>query len=86
MVRIAMILILLAAAGHTDSGAPTVPPEPKVEEVLADPEWIAFLENLEMLEEYGDLLDMESPEPIPAKPDDPRGVNTGGDGSDSKTK
>ncbi len=83
MMRLILILILFAGAGYAYGGPPPVPLDPGVEEALADPEWVEFLENLEMLDEYGDLMDVESPEPKTAKPADQRGVNTRGDGGDS---
>jgi hypothetical protein len=86
MVRVGLILMLIFGAGAVDGGPPQPPSDPGLEEVLSDPEWVVFLENLEMLDEYGDLIDVETPEPIPAKPDGPSGVNTGGDGGEDEKK
>lgn len=86
MVRLGMVLILLSGLGTADGGPPSPPKDPGQVEVLTDPEWVAFLENLEMLEEYGDLIDVEVPEPVPAKPEGSPGVNTEGDGGENETE
>jgi len=80
MWRTLIIIGLLAATG----GAGRPPSDPGSAAALSDPEWVEFLQNMEMLEEYGDLIDVESADHEDAKPEGERGVNTGGDDGDTE--
>jgi len=81
--RVIIIIAFLAGLGGEP---PRMPAEPGAAAVLSDPEWVEFLENMEMLEEYGDLIDVEAAEPDEAKPDGRGGVNSGGDDGDRDTE
>jgi len=83
MIRILLIIGALAAAG-SGGDEPRPPADPGAAEALSDPEWVEFLQNMEMLEEYGDLIDVDGADQENAKPDGGRGVNTGGDDSDGE--
>lgn len=86
MMRILLILCLIAIAGGPAADPRPMPTDPGADKVLDDPEWVEFLGNMEMLEDYGELLDVEASERDDAKPPESRGVNSGGDGSDRNTE